>query len=57
MASFGFADGQHLVFSIEIRKEKAESYSALAGFFRAYEPSFIARGRSRRRGRADQRSG
>jgi hypothetical protein len=42
MASFGFADGQHLVFSIEIRKEKTESYSALAGFFRAYELSFIA---------------
>ena len=40
--SFGFSDGQHLAFSIEIRKEKAESYSALAGFFRAYELSFIA---------------
>jgi Domain of unknown function (DUF4105) len=40
--SFGFSDGQHLAFSIEIRKEKTESYSALAGFFRAYELSFIA---------------
>jgi hypothetical protein len=42
VVSFGFADGQHLAFSIEIRKEKTESYSALAGFFRAYELSFIA---------------
>jgi hypothetical protein len=40
--SFGFADGRHLAFSIETRKEKTESYSALAGFFRVYEPSFIA---------------
>jgi hypothetical protein len=42
MVSFGFADGQQLAFSIEIRKEKTESYSALAGFFRVYELSFIA---------------
>ena len=42
IVSFGFADDQHLAFSIEIRKERTESYSALAGFFRAYELSFIA---------------
>jgi hypothetical protein len=42
LLSFGFSDGQHLAFSIEIRKEKTESYSALAGFFRIYELSFIA---------------
>jgi hypothetical protein len=42
IVSFGFADGQRLAFSIEIRKEKTESYSALAGFFRAYELAFIA---------------
>jgi Domain of unknown function (DUF4105) len=40
--SFGFADGQHLAFSIEIRKERTDSYSALAGFFRHYELAFIA---------------
>jgi hypothetical protein len=40
--SFGFTDGQHLAFSIEIRREKAESYSALAGFFRTYELAMIA---------------
>jgi hypothetical protein len=42
IVSFGFADGQRLAFSIEIRKEKTETYSALAGFFRAYELAFIA---------------
>jgi hypothetical protein len=42
MLRFGFADGQQLVFSIEIRKEQKESYSPLAGFFRNYELSFIA---------------
>jgi hypothetical protein len=42
LVSFGFTDGQYLAFSIEIRKEKSESYYALAGFFRAYELSFIA---------------
>jgi hypothetical protein len=40
--SFGFSDGQRLAFSIEIRNEKAQSYSPLAGFFRAYELVFIA---------------
>ena len=40
--SFGFADGQKLAFSIEIRKERTEAYSALAGFFRKYELSFVA---------------
>jgi hypothetical protein len=40
--SFGFADGRHLAFSIEIRKEQHEAYSALAGFFRTYELSFVA---------------
>jgi hypothetical protein len=42
IVSFGFSDGRQLAFSIEIRKEKTESYSALAGFFRAYELAFIA---------------
>jgi Domain of unknown function (DUF4105) len=42
IVSFGFSDGQHLAFSIEIRKEKTETYSALAGFFRAYELAFVA---------------
>jgi Domain of unknown function (DUF4105) len=42
MLSFGFADGQHLCFSIETRKERGQSYSAIAGFFRSYGLSVIA---------------
>uniref|UniRef100_UPI0028AB1899 Lnb N-terminal periplasmic domain-containing protein n=1 Tax=Pseudomonas sp. TaxID=306 RepID=UPI0028AB1899 len=42
LVSFGFADGRFLTFSVEIRKEKGESYSSLAGFFKQYELSIIA---------------
>jgi uncharacterized protein DUF4105 len=34
--SFGFTDGAHLAFSIETRREKGQSYSSVAGFFRQY---------------------
>ncbi len=37
IVSWEFDDGQHLAISIETRKEKGESYSALRGFFRQYE--------------------
>jgi uncharacterized protein DUF4105 len=39
--SWGFADGQYLAISIETRKEKGESYSALRGFFRQYELFYV----------------
>lgn len=42
LVSFGFADGQQLVFSIEIRKEKHEQFDALAGFFKQYEMALVA---------------
>lgn len=42
LVSFGFEDGQHIVFSAEIRREKGEVYSALAGFFRRFELVIIA---------------
>lgn len=42
LVSFGFHDGRHVVFSIEIRKERGEQYSALAGFFKQYEMALIA---------------
>lgn len=42
MLGFGFQDGQHVVFSAEIRREEGEAYSALAGFFRRYELVIIA---------------
>ena len=40
--SFDFGEGEHLAFSIETRKEKGESYSALRGFFREYELCVVA---------------
>ncbi|WP_228721875.1 DUF4105 domain-containing protein [Acinetobacter sp. Marseille-Q1623] len=42
LVSFDFSDQKPLVFSIEIRKEKTESFSAIGGFFRKYELSLIA---------------
>lgn len=42
LLSFRFSDGQKLALSIEIRKERNEQYSAIAGFFRKYELAFIA---------------
>ncbi|QIO04959.1 Lnb N-terminal periplasmic domain-containing protein [Acinetobacter shaoyimingii] len=42
LVSFDFADTQPLTFSIEIRKEKDEKFSAIGGFFRQYEVSLIA---------------
>lgn len=42
LISFGFADGRHLVFSLEIRKERGESFSALGGFFRKFEMTLVA---------------
>ena len=41
MLSFGFAGRDHLAVSIETRKERGESYSTLAGFFRQYELVYI----------------
>lgn len=42
LVSFGFKDGQHIVFSGEIRKENGEVFSTLGGFFRRYELVLIA---------------
>lgn len=42
MVSFAFSDGRHLMFSIEIRKERGEDFSAIAGFFKRYELVFLA---------------
>ena len=41
MVSFGFTNGDHVCFSIETRKEKGEDYSALKGFFRQFELTYI----------------
>jgi len=42
LVSFGFDDGRHVVFSVEIRREKRESYSEFGGFFKEFELSIIA---------------
>jgi hypothetical protein len=42
LVSFGFDDGQFVTFSVEIRKEKTESFSEIGGFFKQFEMSVIA---------------
>jgi Domain of unknown function (DUF4105) len=42
IVSFGFDDGPRLAFSIETRKERHESFSPIAGFFKQYELVIIA---------------
>jgi hypothetical protein len=42
LVSFGFDDGQHVAFSVEIRRDKHETYSELGGFFKRFELSIIA---------------
>lgn len=39
--SFSFSDGTQLPISIETRKEKSESYSTIAGFFKQYELYYV----------------
>ena len=41
MMSFGFAGKDYLTMSIETRKEKGESYSTIAGFFKQYELYYV----------------
>jgi len=41
MLTFNFDDGTHVAISIETRKEKGESYSAVEGFFRQYELIYV----------------
>ncbi len=42
LLSFGFADGNRLVFSVEIRRERTETFSEVGGFFKEFELSVIA---------------
>lgn len=42
LVTFGFSDGGQLAFSMEIRKEQHESFSAIGGFFRQFEQVIIA---------------
>lgn len=42
LVSFGFDDGRFLVFSVEIRKERHESFSEVGGFFKEFEVAVLA---------------
>lgn len=42
LVSFGFDGGERVVFSLEIRKERHESFSAVSGFFRQFEQVLVA---------------
>ena len=46
LVSFGFDDGRggtdYVAFSVEIRKERHESFSAVAGFFKQFELALVA---------------
>ena len=42
LMSFGFDDGAHVVFSVEIRRKKHEGFSEIGGFFKEFELSIIA---------------
>jgi hypothetical protein len=42
LISFGFADGSHVVFSVEIRRKKTQAFSEIGGFFKEFELSIIA---------------
>jgi len=41
MLSFGFADGEYLAVSVEIRRERGESFDPLKGFFQQYEIMYV----------------
>jgi hypothetical protein len=42
LMSFGFNDGAHVVFSVEIRHKKSEGFSEIGGFFKEFELSVVA---------------
>lgn len=42
LISFTFENSDPLTISIEVRREKGEEWSALAGFFRSYEMAYVA---------------
>lgn len=41
LVSFGFRDGRYLAVSVEIRKEKGESYSPLKGLLKRFEVTYV----------------
>jgi hypothetical protein len=42
LVSFGFDDGEFVTFTVEIRRERDESFSAIGGFFKQFELNVLA---------------
>jgi hypothetical protein len=42
LLSFGFSDGSHVVFSVEIRRQRGQSFSSIGGFFKRFERTIVA---------------
>jgi hypothetical protein len=42
LVSFGFDDGEVVTFSVEIRRERHEAFSAIGGFFKQFEMIVVA---------------
>jgi hypothetical protein len=42
LISFGFDDGAHVVFSVEVRRQRTQAFSEIGGFFKEFELSIIA---------------
>ncbi|GGA49810.1 DUF4105 domain-containing protein [Dyella nitratireducens] len=42
LVSFGFDDGSHLVFSVEVRRRRNQSFSSIGGFFKYFERTIVA---------------
>ncbi|GFZ93207.1 DUF4105 domain-containing protein [Dyella caseinilytica] len=42
LISFGFEDGSHVVFSVEIRRQRHQTFSSIGGFFKDFERAIVA---------------
>jgi hypothetical protein len=42
LVSFGFAAGEHVAFSVEVRRDKRQGYSEVGGFFKEFALGIIA---------------
>jgi hypothetical protein len=42
LISFGFEDGSHVVFSVEVRRQRQQSFSSIGGFFKHFERTIVA---------------
>ena len=42
LVSFGFTDGRHLAFTVEVRRQRGEKFSEIGGFFKQFELCILA---------------